>query len=289
MSQDISERRVKVGGVTLAYLEAGSGPMVLLVHGFPDNAWTWEHQITALAKKGFRVVAPFLRGYPPSDVPASPPDTETLAEDLIGVIDALGEDSVHVIGHDWGGFAVFYSAALFPNHVDSGVSIGVGHPATGAEIFNSAARLHYSFHVWLFQLEGVGELALRANDFEMIDYLWDHWSHQPVDPAHVERVKETFRKTGVPEAALAYYKALLHTPSTKPDFFEKVTAPTVVPIMVVYGKRDPAQEVSAKERRFFDGPYRRELVEGAGHFVHRERPNELTDLLLDWLPDPRQP
>lgn len=283
-----AQATITANGIEVAYLEAGEGPLALLLHGFPDIAWTWEHQIAPLADAGFHVVAPFLRGYPPTEVPSSPPDTETLAEDVRHLIRALGEQRAHIIGHDWGGIAVFNVAAKFPEQVISGVSIGVGHPATGVEIFNSPARLHYSFHIWLFQLEGLGELALRAKDLAMIDYLWAHWSFQSVDPSHVERVKEAFRQPGVAEAALGYYRALIRAPSTKPEFFAQVTAPTRVPMMVVYGKEDPAQDISQDEKRFFEGRYERRLVEGAAHFVHRERPRELTTLLLEWLSQPWQ-
>ena len=236
-----------------------------------------------LADAGFRVVAPFLRGYPPSEVPESPPDTETLAEDVRNLIDAFAQDAAHVIGHDWGGVAAFNASALFQDRILSAVSIGVGHPATGIEIFNSPDRMHYSFHLWLFQLEGLGELALQANDFEMIDYLWRHWSHQTVDQDHIDRAKEAFRQPGVPKAALGYYRGVVRAAVAKPEFFERVTRPTRVPMMVVYGAEDPARAISQGEDKFFEGQYRRELVEGAGHFVHRERPEETTRLLLQWL------
>ena len=277
------EARVHANGIDIDYLESGEGPLVLLLHGFPDNAWTWEHQLDALATAGYRAVAPFLRGYPPTEVPDEPFDTETVARDALALIGTLGEESALVVGHDWGGLATFNAAALEPSAVSRAVSIGVGHPSTAVGIFGDPAQLHYAFHVWLFQLEGFGELAVRENDFALIDYLWEHWSSAPVDSEHVQRVKKTFQDPGVVEAALTYYRSLVRIPFDKPDFFERVTAATEVPMLVVYGAEDPAQRLSASEEQYFAGPYRRELVGGAGHFVHRERPKQLTDLVLEWF------
>lgn len=279
----IQERSIHANGITFGYLEAGEGPLVLLLHGFPDNAWTWRHQVPALAGEGFRAVAPFLRGYPPTEVPQQSPDTESLAHDAAALIEALGESSAFVVGHDWGGLATFNVAALHEQRVDAAVSVAVGHPGTALSIFKIPAQLHYTFHVWLFQLEGLAEIALTENDHQLIDYLWRHWSFQPVDESHIERVKQTFRQPGVVEAALAYYRALVRVPSEKPDFFKAVSSPTEVPFMVVYGAEDPARALSEDEGPFFEGPYERVIVGGAGHFVHSEKPEEFTELLLSWL------
>jgi hypothetical protein len=137
--------------------------------------------------------------------------------------------------------------------------------------------------VWLFQLEGFGEFALRENDFALIDYLWNHWSSQPVDDQHIKRVKETFADEGVVEAALSYYRGLVRVPSEKPEFFARVTSDISVPTLVVYGADDPAQVVSEGEADYFSGEYQREIVPGAAHFVHREQPEALNALLLDWM------
>ena len=89
MKAQIREGAVRANGISFATLEAGDGPLVLLLHGFPDNAWTWEYQLLALAREGYRAVAPFLRGYPPSDVPPEPFDTEDLASDVRALVGAL--------------------------------------------------------------------------------------------------------------------------------------------------------------------------------------------------------
>lgn len=277
----IHEGNVRANGISFATLEAGEGPLVLLLHGFPDNAWTWEHQLAALAENGYRAVAPFLRGYAPSEVPLEAFDTQDMTDDVKALIGALGERSALIVGHDWGGLAAMNAAALYPEVIERAVTIGVGHPRTAVKIFSSPEQLHYAFHVWFLQMDVFAEPALRANDFALVDYLWRHWSTQAPEPAHVARVKRTLREPGVVAAVLGYYRGLVRIPSAKPDFFKQATQNIEVPTLVVYGEDDPARAVSAGERPFFDGEYRREIVPGAGHFVHREQPEQLTSLLLE--------
>jgi pimeloyl-ACP methyl ester carboxylesterase len=206
-----------------------------------------------------------------------------VTKDIAGLIDALGNAPCFVVGHDWGALATLNIAALSPGSVRRVVSIGAGHPATAIEIFKAPAQLHYSFHIWLFQLEGFAEFALRHDDLALVDYLWSHWSSQPPHEAHIKSVKETLREGKAVEAALSYYRGLVRVPSTKPEFFERVTQPISVPTLVVYGSDDPAQAISEGEREHFTGEYERALVPGAGHFVHREQPEALDRLLVDWF------
>jgi pimeloyl-ACP methyl ester carboxylesterase len=282
---EIREGTVKANGIEFAYLEAGRGPLVLLLHGFPDNAWTWEHQLPALADAGYRAVAPFLRGYAPTEVPAEPFDSEDITNDVAALIHALAEESACIVGHDWGALATMNAAALHPEAIVRAASIGVGHPRTVIEIFKSPEQLHYAFHVWLFQLEGFAEFALRENDFALVDYLWRHWSSVQPDQEHIVRVKKTLTESGVVEAALGYYRGLVKIPTTKPHLYERVTRNIDVPMLVIYGGDDPARALSENEGAFYDGPYKRKIVPGAGHFVHRERPDELNRLLLQWFAD----
>ncbi|MGH2807383.1 MAG: alpha/beta fold hydrolase, partial [Actinomycetota bacterium] len=283
MTASIREGRVDANGITFHFLEAGTGPLVLLLHGFPDNAWTWKHLIPDIAGAGFRAVAPFMRGYAPTEIPSQPFDTADVTEDIRALVDTLAGEPSYVVGHDWGALATLNVAALYPDVVRRAVSIGAGHPATAVDIFKLPEQLHYAFHIWLFQLEGFGEFALRHDDFALVDYLWQHWSSQPVDRDHVVDVKKTLNEPGVVEAALAYYRGLVRVPTRKPEFFERVTQAISVPTLVVYGADDPAQAISRNEPQHYDGEYRRELVDGSGHFVQLERPDELTRLILEWL------
>jgi pimeloyl-ACP methyl ester carboxylesterase len=283
MSNDVRQDRIQANGLDFAFLEAGTGPLVLLLHGFPDNAQTWEHQLPALADAGYRAVAPYIRGYPPTDVPAQPFDAEDLANDAHALIGALGADSAFVVGHDWGALATMSLAAAHPESVRRAVSIAAGHPRTAVQIFQSPEQLHYAFHIWLFQVDTFAEVALRSNDLALVEYLWRLWSTQPPDSGHVARVKKTLNEPGVIEALISYYRGLVRIPRDKPQFFAQISQSIKVPMLVVYGEDDPLSALSENEAPFFEADYRRVVIPGAKHFPHRERPEELTTLVLDWL------
>jgi pimeloyl-ACP methyl ester carboxylesterase len=284
-THEIRQGTIEANGIRFAFLEAGDGPLVLLLHGFPDNAWTWSRQLPALADAGYHAVAPFLRGYPPTEIPADGRyDVPALAEDLAALIRALDGEPAHVVGHDWGATMTYGGTALFPSTVRRATVIALGHPSTLASVFESPALLHHLFHVWLFQLDGFAQAAASANDHALIDYLWRHWSPHHDEHEHVACVKrETLSLPGALEAALSYYPALLRLGAEQPEAVERLTAPISVPTLAIFGGEDPVRELSAGEEALFTAPYRFEVVQGAGHFVHRERPDEVTRLVLDWL------
>jgi pimeloyl-ACP methyl ester carboxylesterase len=288
VGQEIELRQgsVEANGIEFAFLEAGEGPLVLLLHGFPDDAWTWEHQMQALADGGYRAVAPFMRGYPPTGAaPDGRYDAEVLAADVAGLVRSLGEESAHVVGNDWGGLATSAVTALHPEAVRRAVVINIGHPATFLTILLHPHQVHHIFHFWFFQIGEMASNAVRANDMAFIDYLWGYWSgrgHE--DREHIARVKrETLAPEGAVEAGLAYYPALLNLPTTHPETFERIQGRISVPTLTIFGDADPPRELSEGEHVHFDAEYRLELVEGAGHFVHRERPDEVNRLVLDWV------
>jgi pimeloyl-ACP methyl ester carboxylesterase len=277
--------QVRANGLEFAYLEAGDGPLVVLLHGFPDHARTWAAQIGPLAAAGYRVVAPFLRGYPPTEIPADGRyDLPTLASDLSELIRALDGEPAYVVGHDWGAATTYATMAMSPSSLRRAVVIALGHPATFVQAFEHPSLLHHLFHFWLFQLGPFAHAAASANDHELIDYLWRHWSPGHDDGEHVQRVKrETLTRPGALEATLAYYPALLNLPVESPGAAERILSKTTVPTLAIFGGNDPVRALSEREEAHFSGPYRQEIVEGAGHFVHRERPDEVTRLLLDWF------
>jgi pimeloyl-ACP methyl ester carboxylesterase len=281
----MKEGTVEANGVTFAYLEAGDGPLVLLLHGFPDNAMTWDRVMHSLAEAGYRVVAPFMRGYPPTGIPADGRyDSAVLAGDVAGLIEALGDDLAYAVGHDWGAIATYGAVALYPEKIRRAVGIAIGHLGGLVRIFERPDLLHHAFHVWLFQVPGLSEQAVRHDDFAMIDYLWKLWSPGIEDAGHIKSVKETLSAPGAVEAALGYYRAILQFPLTHPELSQKVQfQPATVPTLTVFGGNDPGFARAEDDGRFFAAEHRVERVEGAGHFVQREQPEELTRLLLEWL------
>jgi pimeloyl-ACP methyl ester carboxylesterase len=281
----IREGTVEANGIRFRFLEAGEGPLVLLLHGFPDDAWSWSHQVPALADAGYRVVAPFMRGYPPTEIPSDGRyDMVTLGRDLVELIQALDGSPANVVGHDWGAVATYGAVATNPDVLRRVAVIAIGHPATFAGVLATPAQAHHAFHIWYFQLEGIADV-LRGTDLAIVDYLWQHWSPDGGDDEHIARVKrETLAQPGALEAALSYYRDLSDL-RFKPDVVAQMTKPSPAPTLAIFGANDPVRVLSEGEETNFTGPYRREIVEGAAHFVQRERPEEVTRLLLDWIAD----
>lgn len=289
---NIRHGTVQANGIEFAFIEAGDGPLVMLLHGFPDDAWTWSHQIDALAAAGYRAVAPYMRGYAPTEIPADGRyDAATLAADVAALVGALGDGPAYVVGNDWGGIATSSALALRPEAVRRAVLINVGHPATFMTTVLHPKQVHHIFHFWFFQTGDLAAGAVRANDLAFVDYLWDYWSADGHDDAqHIARVKhETLSREGVIEAALAYYRALLDLPVTDPETVERIQRPAPVPTLTIFGDQDPPRELSYGEDVHYASDYRLEIVEGAGHFVHRERADAVNRLILDWFAEAREP
>jgi pimeloyl-ACP methyl ester carboxylesterase len=282
---NIRQGAIDANGLGFRVLESGEGPLIVLLHGFPDNAWTWERQLPALAEAGYHAVAPFLRGYPPTEIPRDGRyDPGTLAEDLTALIDAFDGGPAHVVGHDWGAVMTYATSAVSPKRVRRSVALAVNHPRTFASLFASPRLIHQNFHQWFFQLEGLAEGALEANDLALIDYLWRYWSPKLDDSEHVNRVKErTLGQPGAVPAALGYYRALLSLAGADPALFQRITAPIEVPTLALFGADDPLAQPADGEAEGFGAAYEQRVIEGCGHFMHRERPSEVTQLILDWL------
>jgi pimeloyl-ACP methyl ester carboxylesterase len=282
-------KHVHANGIEFAYLEQGTGPLVLLLHGFPDNASSWSHQMPALAAAGFRAIAPYLRGYPPSEIPADGfYDRATLTADIAELIRQLGNGQrVHLIGQDWGAAIAYAVLAATPELIDRAVVMAVPHPAMVARSLLDARHVHHSFHWFFFQLPGLPEQALAANDFAFIDYLWQHWSapgHE--DPAHIGEIKRMLAQPGVLSATLGYYRAMFDPRNADPrleTMRQSMNRPIPVPTLALCGSVDPRAELMQDQAMFFTGEYRYAVVPEAGHFLHREQPAAVNRLILDWL------
>lgn len=267
-------KTVTVNGLRCAYLEWGSPtrPLVVLVHGFPDTPHGWSVIADALAQAGYWVVAPFLRGYAPSE--AGPHDTTSrdLAEDGAAYGLALGRERLHLVGHDWGAELAWGAVGLRPERFLSVTAIGIPHRAA----LRPSLKLAWGLRHFAELTFPGGEGRFARDDFAMIARLARRWSPTwEFGDDELAPVKACFREPGTTHAALGYYRAAaVRTPGY-------LKAKVQVPTLCIAGQHDPAVEVRDFEatRGHFTGPFEVLPVPG-GHFCHRESPQPVIEGLL---------
>ena len=284
---EIGTGRVAVNGLTFHYLEAGRGPLVLCLHGFPDNAHTYTELLLALAQAGFHGVAPFMRGYAPTTAaPDGRYQSVLLAQDAIALRTVLGAEPAFLVGHDWGATATYGAAALAPDRFARIVTIAAAHPAAvRGPLAVSYERHKGIWHAYFFQMP-FAEQVVAANDFAFLEQWWRDASPE-YDPALViERVKATFRQPGVLTAALNYYRHTFHPANRDPalqDLQQRASsAPTLIPTLALHGTRDRPGRLEAFEGMddLFPKGLEKVVIPGTGHFLHLERPGEVNQRIV---------
>ena len=279
---------VEANGITFHYLEAGEGPTVLALHGFPDHAHSYRYQMPALAAAGYRVVAPFMRGYSPTEIPEGGYfGVPALAQDAVALAEALSDEPVVLIGHDWGAAAAHTAAAMAPERFSKLITIAVPYgPAFTTSLVTSPEQQRRSWYMYYFQLP-FSDQAVALNDFAFIERLWRDWSPGwDFSRSEIDSLKETLAKPGVVTAALSYYRHTFNPPADAPDLAQVTAAQQIqVPTLYLHGRDDGCigAELSEGMEEFFDKGLEKVIIDGAGHFVHQERPEEVNRLILDFL------
>ncbi|MGN6611911.1 MAG: alpha/beta fold hydrolase [Angustibacter sp.] len=286
-------RFVAANGARFHVAEAGEGPLVVLLHGFPQMWWCWRAQIPALAEAGYRVAAMDLRGYGASDKPPRGYDTPTLAADVAAVVRSLGSDDAVIVGHDWGGWIAWSMPALEPAVTRAVAALSIPHPlAMKRSLRRSARQLGASSYIWSFQLPFHPERQLSSGGTAVEELLrkGSGTSWPGVDDAGRDIVRtytEAMQVPFVAHSAMEYYRWVVRS-SVRSDgrrFVERVDQPVTVPVLHIQGARDPAVLASTvrESTRWVQGSYRYFELEGAGHFLPEERADDVTALLLEWL------
>jgi len=277
---EIRQTTVTAGGLSFGALACGdSGPLALCLHGFPDSAHTFRRLLPGLADAGFRAVAPWLRGYAPTDIPEDGDfSIATLAADANALHEVLGGDSDAVlIGHDWGAMTSYVAAAAAPERWRRLVTMAVPPPKTASAAFFHYRQLKRSFYIFLFQT-GLAPMV-GVNDLAFIDGLWADWSPGYDATADLGEVKASLRDPDNLMAAIGYYRAMFdpHGTPASSDFTQ--------PTLYLHGDNDGAfgvEGVAGAEDELPAGS-RVEIVPGTGHFLHLEKPAEIDRLILDWV------
>lgn len=287
---EINTGTVNANGINFHYLEMGEGPLALCFHGFPDHAWSFRHLLPDLADAGFRAVAPFMRGYAPTEPPADGRYQQVaLCKDVLALIGALGAQRAYLIGNDWGAGAVTGATVLEPEKVMKLVIIASGQ--VDRDLQMNYQYLKGTWHSYFFQLPQA-EQALAYNDFAFVEEWWRDASPEWDIPASaLESIRETFRKPGVVEAALGYYRAryspALQDPSMREDQDRVNAGPVTVPTLALHGTRDRPRRLDAFESeamdRFFTGGLEKVIISGTGHFMHQEKPAEVNPKIVEFL------
>jgi pimeloyl-ACP methyl ester carboxylesterase len=286
-----THRSLDANGIRLHVAEAGAGPLVLLLHGFPEFWWSWRHQLVALADAGFHVVAPDLRGYGASDKPPRGYDAPTLAADVAGIVRALGERDAVVVGHDWGGHLAWSVAALHPTVVRSLVALSIPHPLRWYHALRTdREQRKASGYMFRFQMPWGPERWIVDNDAENVAGLLHRWGGPQFPDAETERrCRDAMQILLTPNRALEYYRWSLRS-TTRTDgrrYRRAMAVPITAPTLQLHGGLDGCvlPRTAQGSGRYVAGDYEWRLLDGVGHFPHQEVPDLVTGELLRWCKD----
>jgi pimeloyl-ACP methyl ester carboxylesterase len=273
-----------VHGERFAALELGApaGRPCVYLHGFPDHPPTAAAFLDALAARGHRVLAPWLRGYRPSPTTGRF-DLEALAGDVVAMIDRwVGTTRVDVIGHDWGAAIAYALCALAPDRVDRAVTLALPHPLAFLRRLATVAQARRSWYMALFQLPGSGVLA-GARDLALIDRLWRAWSPGFVLDDDRRVALHACLADSLP-APLHYYRAIARPLAGFRARVRRLAPPIAVPLLQLHGADDGCVLPPARpDARWFAAAYRYDVVDGVGHFLHLERPDAIAATISAWL------
>src|SRR3954469_866651 len=279
----LREGFAEIGDVRLHYVEAGDGPLIVLLHGFPEFWYGWRLQIQPLAAAGFHVVAPDMRGYNlssrPDDVAAY--DSDTLADDVRGLIQERGAESALLVGHDWGGTAAWVTAMKHPEVVARLAILNAAHPRKLSQGLHPPDQLRRSWYFFFFALPDLPETVVHANNW----HFFRHFLHdaQPAyTPEEIERYVEAWSQPGAATGMINYYRS-----SVRQSQKSAVAAlrPISAPTLVIWGQDDGYLGPDLAEPDHDDVPHldRVARLPGASHWVHHDEPERVTQLLTDFF------
>ncbi len=280
---DVREGYAAVGEVKLHYVEAGEGPMILLLHGFPEFWYGWRLQIAPLVAAGFRVVAPDLRGYNLSSRPKAIKayDTDQLAADIRGLVQERGAESALLVGHDWGGTAAWATAMSHPEVVDRLAILNAAHPRKLSQGLHHPGQLRKSWYFFFFALPDLPESVVHANNWHFFRHFLQD-AHPAYTPEEIDLYIEAWSQPGGARGMINYYRASVRkSPKRAAAELHQIKAPT----LVIWGQRDSYLGPELAEPDHDDVPNleRVERLSDASHWVHHDEVDRVTQLLIDFF------
>jgi epoxide hydrolase 4 len=270
-------------GVRLHYVEAGEGPLVVLLHGFPEFWYSWRRQIPALAQAGFHVVAPDMRGYNLSDKPTGWRlyDSDYLARDIAGLIRHFGVERAHVVGHDWGAAVAYMTAMNHPEVVERLAILNVPHPERMMSGMRTLRQLRKSWYMFFFQLPRLPEKALARRDFSFAKRSLRADSPESFSDADLDRYAQAWAQPGALTGMINYYRAAVRrSPKSSMAGMRKIETPT----LVIWGERDRhiGSELAEPLAEWVPNVRVERLAE-ATHWVQHDAPERVNELLVQFL------
>ena len=270
----------QVGDVNLHYVEAGDGPLVLLLHGFPEFWYSWRDQIAPLVNAGFRVVAPDLRGYNLSSGPDAFTDytADKLAADIRGLISELGADTAMVVGHDWGGTVAWSLAMNHPEVVDRLAILNAAHPRKLNEGLRNPRQLLRNWYFFYFQFPGLPERRAARDGWKFFKG-FQRDARPPYTQQENARYVEAWSQPGAAKAMIDYYRAAVRLGS------KQKVLPIAAPTLVIWGQGDRYLGPDLAEPHQEDVPNldRVERLPNASHWVHHDEAERVNNLLIDFF------
>jgi pimeloyl-ACP methyl ester carboxylesterase len=276
-------RDIITNGIRMHYVIDGEGPLIVLLHGFPEFWYSWRYQIPLLAGLGYTVVAPDLRGYNDSDKPRKGYRVSMLLRDIEGLISGLGRDKAIIIGHDWGGALAWAFASRYSRMTDRLIVLNAPHPAAFARALQTSKQLRKSWYMFFFQIPWLPEAILGFNHAEAIGRMLRGSAVQKTAfPDDVlERYRDVMSKPGAMTAALNYYRQLMRNPSRSTA---AASTHISVPTLLIWGEQDVALGLELTEglEQWVDHLQVRRIPD-SGHWVQQEKPVLVNQYMEEFL------
>ncbi len=274
---------ISTNGIRMHYVTQGKGPLIVLLHGFPEFWYSWRHQIPVLAGQGYRVVAPDLRGYNETEKPQRGYDIPTLLCDIAGLITSLGEERAIIVGHDWGGVLAWQFAIDYPQMTRCLIVLNAPHPGAMLREMRTFKQLRKSWYVFAFQLPWLPEYMLSRNNADEIGRMMRGAALQKEAFPRSETAKyqQAMSQPGAIKAALNYYRQLIRR---IPHIYRSRNFQVNVPALLIWGEHDIALGIELTEGLESWVPYLRiKRIPDSGHWVQQEQPEKVNQYMLEFL------